>query len=79
MMKQMKNPEPIEIPAEIAARYTNPDQAERFDGAVRKVFGLSPERAAQIRNEADQIRNPKGRQPGGKISASRVPVSVNLA
>ena len=72
----MKKAKPIEIPAEIAARYTNSDQAKRFDGAVRKVFGLSSERAAQIRTEADQIRNPKGRQPGGKVSASRVPVSV---
>jgi hypothetical protein len=75
----MDTPKAIEIPAEIAARYTNPDQAERFDGAVRKVFGLSPARAAQIRTEADQIRNPKGRQPNGKVSASRVPVAVNPA
>ena len=75
----MDTPKGIAIPAEIAARYTNPDQAERFDGAVRKVFGLSPERAAQIRSEADRVRNPKGRQPSGKVSASRVPVAVNLA
>jgi len=70
----------VSIPEEIAARYTNPDQVERFDGAVRKVFGLSADRAAQIRREADAIpTNHRGRPKKGEVSASRVPVAVNPA
>jgi len=65
----------ITIPDDIAARYTNPDQAQRFDEAVRKVFSISPKRAAAIRQVADINPNSRGRQPKGTIPASRVPVA----
>jgi len=66
------------IPADIADRYGNADQGERFDKAVRKVFGLSPERAALIRRESSINPNPRGRQKKGSVAASRVPLSVPL-
>jgi hypothetical protein len=75
----MSKNDPVQIPEEIAARYVNPDEAERFDGAVRKVFGLSADRAAQIRREADAIPpNHRGRPKKTETSSSRVPVRVSL-
>jgi len=66
---------PANVPEDIAATYTDPDQAERFDAGVRKVFSLSPHRAEEIRKEADSLRNPKGRPSKASPSASRVPVA----
>ena len=63
------------IPDDIAGKYTNPDQSERFDAGVRKVFSLSARRAEEVRKEADSIRNPKGRPLKAEPSASRVPVA----
>lgn len=77
-MKQAK-PKGVSIPPEIAARYTNPDQAQRFDAAVRKVFSVSPDRAAAIRRAAELNPTPRGRQPKGKLAASRVPVAALLS
>lgn len=72
----MKDPKPVlTVPPEIAARYTNRDQAGRMDKAVRKIFSLSPDRAAEIRRQADLNPTPRGRQPKGKTPASRVPVA----
>jgi hypothetical protein len=78
MLFQMskKEREPVCIPETLTAQYTNPDQAERFDAAVRKVFGISPGRAAQIRRESAINPNPRGRQKKGSVAAARVPVSV---
>jgi len=64
------------IPADIAARYTNSDQAERVDKAVRKIFSVSPKRAAIIRGEASVNPSPRGRSPKGIVPASRVPVAA---
>jgi hypothetical protein len=74
----MDTPKGIEIPPEIAARYTNKDQAERMDRAVRKVFSISPVRADMIRGESSVSESPKGRPPKGTLSASRVPVKVGI-
>lgn len=74
----MKQARSLTIPDDIAARYTNPDQAERFDAAVRKVFAVSPQRAAAIRQAAELNPTPRGRQPKGKVAASRVPVAALL-
>lgn len=73
-MSSPKNP--IDITPDLAARYTEPDQPERFDTAVRKVFGISTERAAEIRRKSSFNPNPRGRQSKGKVSTSRVPVAV---
>jgi hypothetical protein len=54
----------VEVSSEIAARYTNPDQAQRFDAAVRKVFSIS--HAEILRREAkEQMETPRkrGRKP----------------
>jgi len=75
----MKQAKPLTIPDDIAARYTNPDQAQRFDTAVRKVLSVSPHRAAAIRRAAELNPTPRGRQPKGKVAASRVPVAAPLS
>jgi len=75
----MKQAKPLTMPDDIAARYTNGDQAQRFDAAVRKVFSVTPDRAAVIRRAAELNPTPRGRQPKGKIAASRVPVAPPLS
>jgi len=75
-------PKPINIPEDVAARYTEPDQAERFDSAVRKV--LAYPRAAMLQHEAEHRKEvaanpnrrgpkpkqkPAGRAPGVELSA----------
>jgi hypothetical protein len=66
-MKQSP-PKPITISPEIVARYTNPDQFERFDAAVVKVLSVS--RDEMRRREAEYKRqtdlNPKKRGPKRK-------------
>ncbi len=61
-------PKPIAIPDEVAARYTNPDQFERFDTAVRNI--LTVPHAEILRREAEYKRqsamNPKRRGPKPK-------------
>jgi len=64
----------MKIPSDIADRYADPDQPERFDAGVRKVFSLSPQMAEQIRKPADLIKNPKGRPLNAGPSPSHVPV-----
>jgi len=46
----MARKKPIRISKELAAKYTNPDQAQRFDSAVSKIFSAS--RADVIRHQA---------------------------
>ncbi len=65
------------IPDDIANKYNNPDQAERFEAAVLKVFSISPERVAKIRKTADFNPTPRGWQPKGETAASRVPVPLS--
>ena len=64
----MKEAKPITIPEEVAARYTNPDQFERFDAAVSKV--LSVPRDEFLRREAEyknrSLANPNRRGPKPK-------------
>jgi len=64
----MKPPKPVNVPDEIAARYTNTDQPERFDAAVRKI--LSVPRAVILEREAEYQRkaalNPNRRGPKPK-------------
>jgi hypothetical protein len=61
----MKAAKPITIPEEVAARYTNADQFERFDAAMSKV--LSVPRAEFLRREAEykkrSLANPRRRGP----------------
>jgi hypothetical protein len=78
MGRPAKGPRPVAISDELAARYTNSDQAQRFDNAVRKVFAVSAKRAVAIRRAAELNPTPRGRQPKGKIAASRVSVSAPL-
>jgi hypothetical protein len=63
----MKESKPIDV-SEVAARYANADQFERFDAAVSKV--LSVPRAELLRREAEYKRvaalNPKRRGPKTK-------------
>lgn len=64
----MKMPKPVTISDEIAARYDNPDQFERFDAAVTKV--LSVPHSELLRREAEykkrSLANPKRRGPKPK-------------
>ena len=70
----MKQAEPnlIKISEELAARYTNPDQFDRFDAAVRKV--LSVPHAEILRREEEYKRqsalNPNRRGPKRKVKPS---------
>jgi hypothetical protein len=68
-MKQAKPA--FTIPPEIAARYAEPDQFQRFDAAVTKV--LSVPRAEILRREAEYKRqaalNPNRRGPKPKSKA----------
>jgi hypothetical protein len=61
-------PKPISITDDVAARYTEPDQSERFDSAVRKV--LAYPRAAMLQHEAEHRKavaaNPRRRGPKPK-------------
>jgi hypothetical protein len=73
----MKSPKPVEIPDEIAARYTNKDQSERFDKALRKI--LSVPHAVIVEREAEYRRkaalNPNRRGPKRKIKPSASPAT----
>jgi hypothetical protein len=64
-------PKPIAIPEEVAARYTNPDQFERFDTAVRKI--LSVPHSEIVRREVEYKRrsalNPNRRGPKRKAKS----------
>jgi hypothetical protein len=68
----------INIPEGIAARYTNPDQFERFDAAVRHV--LSIPRAEILRREAEYKRqaalNPNRRGPKKKPASPAPGVQI---
>ena len=48
----------MEIPEEIAARYTESGQRERFEAAVGKILSVSAVRAEQIRSQSSFDRNP---------------------
>ena len=66
-MKQAP-PKPITISPELAARYTNADQFERFDATVLKVLSVS--HAEILRREAHAkakaALNPRRRGPKQK-------------
>ena len=68
----MKQAKPIEIPDDVAARYTNPDQFERFDATVRKI--LSVPHSEIVKREAEYKRrseaNPARRGPKRKVKPS---------
>jgi hypothetical protein len=61
-------PKPIAIPDEVAARYTNPDQFERFDATMRKILAVP--HSEIVRREAEYKRhsaeNPNRRGPKRK-------------
>lgn len=71
----MKDSKPVVIPAELAARYINADQSERFDAALRKI--LSVPHSVIVEREAEYQRksalNPKRRGPKPKIKRSASP------
>ena len=64
----MKSAKPVTIAPELAARYTDPDQFERFDAAVRKI--LTVPHAEIVRREQEHKRqsalNPNRRGPKRK-------------
>lgn len=68
-MKQ-RPPQPITISPELAARYTNADQFQRFDATVRTVLTVS--HAEILRREADAkakaALNPHRRGPKTKAT-----------
>jgi hypothetical protein len=72
MIPDMKQspPKPITIGPDLAARYTNSDQFERFDAAVLKVLSVS--REEMLRREAEYKKqaalNPTKRGPKPKRS-----------
>jgi hypothetical protein len=57
-------PRPIEITPELAARYTNADQFQRFDASVLKVLSVSREemqrREAEYKRQSDANPNKRG-------------------
>ena len=63
----------VSIPDDIAARYTDPDQFEKFDAAVRTI--LSVPRSVILEREAEYKRqslaNPNRRGPKRKQSVQR--------
>jgi hypothetical protein len=70
----MRISKPITISDKIAARYTNKDQSERFDKALRKILSVPHsvilEREAEYRRKAALNPNRRGRKPKVKPSAS---------
>jgi len=60
----MKASKPITISEELAARYTNTDQPERFDKALRKILsvphGVILEREAEYQRKVALNPNPRG-------------------
>ena len=70
-------PKPVNIPEEIVARYTNTDQPERFDKALRKIFSVP--RAVILEREAEYRRkaalNPNRRGPKRKVKPSASPAT----
>jgi hypothetical protein len=60
-------PKPINIADDIAARYTNSDQAERFGAAVRKIFAVPRsvilEREAEYKGQSPLNPNRRGPKP----------------
>lgn len=67
----MKPPKPVTIPEEMAAKYTNADQAQRFDAALRKVLAVSHDEI--LRREAEyrqkSLANPKRRGPKPRLNS----------
>jgi hypothetical protein len=53
---------PIQIPADLAAKYDQPGQFEKFDSEFRQVAALPPERVAEIIAETNH--KPKSDQRG---------------
>lgn len=58
----------INIPEDVAARYTNPDQFERFDAMVRKVLSVPHSEIVRRENEYKRRSelNPRKRGPKPK-------------
>jgi hypothetical protein len=73
----MKTPRPVVISDELAANYTNADQPQRFDAALRKI--LSVPRAVILEREAEYQRkaalNPNRRGPKRKVKPSVSPAT----
>lgn len=66
----MKPRKPVNVPEEIAARYTNVDQPERFDAALRKILSVPHsvilEREAEYRRKSALNPNRRGPKPKRK-------------
>jgi hypothetical protein len=56
----MKQSKPVTISREVAAKCSGPDQFEKFDALVGKIFSLSAKRSDEIRGEASVNPNPRG-------------------
>jgi hypothetical protein len=67
----LKAAKSITISEEMAARYTNPDQAQRFDAAVRKILAVP--RSVILKREEEYKRqsalNPNRRGPKPRKSS----------
>lgn len=66
----MKEPKPITISDELAAQYTEPDQAERFDKALRQILSVPHsvivEREAKYKKQSALNPNRRGPKPKRK-------------
>jgi hypothetical protein len=67
---------PIHISDELAAQYTNPDQAERFDSALRSILSVPHsvilEREAEQKRRSEANPNRRGPKPKGASHAPAV-------
>ncbi len=69
MIREVKLRKPIKISEELAKQYTNPDQFERFDTAMRTILGVS--HSEIVRREAKQVAlhpRRRGRKPKTSVS-----------
>ncbi len=70
----MKTSKPITITPELAARYTNPGQFDKFDAAVRKILTVSPAELKRREHERSQEASTRPRRgPKPKNGASLGP------
>ncbi len=71
---------PVTISDELAAKYTDPGQFEKFDATVRKLLSVSREeiksREAEYKKQAAQKLNRRGPKPKPKSSDAGLDASL---
>jgi hypothetical protein len=60
-MSRAETPNPIRISPELEAKCSGPDQFEKFDALVGRIFSISAKRSDVIRGEASVNPNRRGR------------------